>query len=110
MALPKAYLRTYVKCDGWLYKRLCKSCATDAKESRDGDVKVMDVSSLLSLKTKKGGVGWYCNCGPVGHKMVEGHEYKRVYTCDMVLCPPCFSKRIEKRDTGKGRSLRQRMG
>jgi hypothetical protein len=56
----------------------------------------MDVASLLSIKGKKGQVGYYCNCGPTGFLMEENHEYKVLWSCDMVLCMNCYSERTSK--------------
>ena len=88
LALPKVYLGAYVKEGGWLYKKPCKDC--EKKENGN----VLDMSTLLKLKGRSD-VGYYCNCGPIGHKMSEDEEpsYKQRWTCDMVLCMPCYDER-----------------
>jgi glucan-binding YG repeat protein len=103
IALPKAYLETYVKVGGWLYRMPCKDCACrDNEESQD--VQVMDVSTLLVRKGRD--IGYYCNCGPTGHKMGADHAYKPLWTCDMVLCTGCYGKRVEKMSSCGRRSRR----
>jgi hypothetical protein len=107
IAMPKNYLRMYVKEGGWLYKSPCKDCAT--KENGTGEENlVLDVASLLSLKGTQE-VGYYCNCGPTGYGMEDGHEYKAAWSCDMVLCMSCYNERTKKmsRDGGAKRSRRR---
>jgi hypothetical protein len=91
LALPKAYLKTYVMVDGWLYKKPCKDCA---KKEDGAPHQVLDMSTLLTLKGKTD-VGYYCNFGVTGHKMNMEDEplHKQQWTCDMVLCQGCYDKR-----------------
>jgi hypothetical protein len=91
LALPKGYLKTYVKVGGWLYKKPCKDCA---KKESGSSQQVLDVSSLLELKGTTE-VGYYCNCGLAGHMMnMEAQpSYKKRWTCDMVLCMLCYDGR-----------------
>ena len=51
------------------------------------------MSTLLSLKRTD--VGYYCNCGPAGHKMKMDDDpvLKQQWTCDLVLCMPCYENR-----------------
>jgi hypothetical protein len=94
MALPKIYLRAFVKEGGWLYKKPCKDCA--AKETGNGNKDlVLDVASLLTIKGKQD-VGYYCNCGPRSFGMKDSDELKALWTCDMVLCLSCFNERENK--------------
>ena len=67
-------------------------------ESREAE-RDMDMSSLLELK-KRRDFGYYCNCGPVRHKMIEEEDCakKTEWTCNMVLCTPCFLRRQESMD------------
>jgi hypothetical protein len=92
LALPKGYLKTYVKVGGWLHNKPCKDCATKVGGSPP---QVLDVSSLLKLKGVTE-VGYYCNCGPVGHmmNMEEQPTHKKQWTCDMFLCIPCYDGRM----------------
>jgi hypothetical protein len=108
IALPKNYLRTYVKEGGWLYKKPCKDCA--AKESGNGDENlVLDVANLLGTKGRAEVVAYYCNCGPAGFRMNEDHAYKAAWTCDMVLCMTCYNARtnVMSGDTTAKRSRRR---
>lgn len=91
LAVDKPFLKHYTKEGGWLHGAPCKDCATNKEE---GDTRVMDVADLLHLKGR-GSLGVCCNYGPVGHKMNEDEEpeRKRQWTCDMILCMGCFSKR-----------------
>jgi hypothetical protein len=91
LALPKGYLKTYMKVGGWLYKKPCKDCE---KKERGSPKQVLDVSSLLELKGTTE-VGYYCNCGPAAHlmNMEEQPTYKKQWTCDMVLYMPCYDGR-----------------
>jgi hypothetical protein len=107
IALPKAYLETYVKVGGWLYKMPCKDCPCRERNGSQ-DCQVTDVSTLLVGKGRD--VGFYCNCGPTGHKMGEDHAYKALWTCDMVLCTECYGKRVEKMSSGGRRSRRHQVG
>jgi hypothetical protein len=83
---------------GWLHNVPCKDCAEEGGGGEDADL-----NQLLPKKGKKD-VGYYCNCGPTGHEMKEDHQYKALYTCDMVLCMKCYDKRKE----GMGRISRRR--
>jgi hypothetical protein len=105
LALPKDYLRGYVREGEWLHGKPCKDCALKNSGCQD---RVMDISSLLKVKGR-GAVGYYCNCGPTGHKMDEVKEpiYKRQFECEMVLCMPCYLERQQTRE-GKGASKRIR--
>ena len=93
-ALSKQYLRFYVEEDGWLYRKPCKDCAAKDKVKKEAH-HVLEMSSLLTVRGKQD-VGYYCNCGATGFQMEESNEIKELYTCDMVLCNPCFSQRVEK--------------
>ena len=95
-------METSVQVDGWLHKRPCKDCT--AKIGIMSEL-VLDVSTLLNLKGKQD-VGYYCNCGPTGHKMEDEPAWKQQWTCDMVLCIPCYDKR--KTNMGNGKRTRQR--
>jgi hypothetical protein len=104
--LDRSYLKSYVKEGGWLYQAPCKDCA---KNKEGGTKRVLDVSSLLQVKGK-GGLGAYCNCGPVAHKMVQADEpvRKQQWACDMILCMECYSKRkLGMGDTTTKRARRQ---
>ena len=106
--IDRVYLQAYVKENGWLYQMPCKDCAKK-KEGPGGDKGVMEVSSLLDLRGKQQ-LGVFCNCGPVGHKMVEEDDpvRKKQWTCDMFLCMECFNKRINGMgDAGGGRRTRR---
>ena len=108
LALPKGYLKVYVREGEWLHNKPCKDCAQ--KESGCPDL-VLDISSLLKVKGKGDVIGYYCNCGPTGHKM-KGDEdpvYKQQYDCDMVLCLPCYDERkLRMGDGGTAKRLRRR--
>jgi hypothetical protein len=109
LALERKYLQTFVKMGGWLYQTPCHDCA---KNEDGGDERVLEVSSLLTLKGKQE-LGVYCNCGPVGHKMVQEDEpvRKQQWACNMVLCMDCFNRRkTEMGDTGGKRTRREKTG
>lgn len=91
LPLDRKRLQACVKKGGWLCKAPCCDCAND---EGGGDKRVLDVSDALKVKGK-GELGVCCNCGPVGHNVVEEEEpvRKRQWTCTMVLCPRCVSKR-----------------
>ncbi len=74
-----------------LYKTPCLDCA---KDEGGGDKRLLDVSDLLKVKGR-GELGVYCNCGPVGHNMIQEEEplRKQQWACKMVLCMCCLSKR-----------------
>jgi hypothetical protein len=108
IALPKRYLEAYVKVDGWLYQKPCKDCVNKGGDATD---RVLDLSTLLLSKGKTD-VGFYCNCGPVGHKMDDDDcGWKEKWTCDMVLCVPCYEQRNNKMgcDGNKRKSSRKRL-
>jgi len=107
LPIDRRYLQTYVRVGGWLYRTPCKDCG--AKEEDGSHKRVMDVSTLLDLKGKRE-IGYYCNCGPVGHKM-DGEEepvWKQQWTCTMILCMECYdSRKISMGDEG-GKRTRHR--
>ena len=105
LALPKAYLEVYVRVGGWLHKKPCKDCAVKEGDSAG---RVLDVSTLLGLKGKNS-LGYYCNCGPTGHKMVMDDEpvWKQQWSCDMVLCMPCYDERMKRMGEEGGRRNRR---
>jgi hypothetical protein len=90
LPIDRKYLQAFVKEGGWLYKTPCLDCAKD----EGGDKRVLDVSDLLKVKGR-GELGVCCNCGPVGHNMIQEEEplWKQQWTCKMVLCMDCLSKR-----------------
>jgi hypothetical protein len=106
LALPKVYLTAYVKEGDWLYNKPCKDCETKDEGSPK---RVLVMSSLLKVKGRTD-VEYYCNCGPAGHKMSEEEEpsYKQRWTCDMVLCMPCYDERKLKMGEGGGHTKRVR--
>jgi hypothetical protein len=108
LAIDRGYLRAYVKEGGWLHRTPCKDCAM-AEDNMDD--RVLDVATLLTSKGKKE-IGYYCNCGATGHKMdIEAEpEWKRKWTCDMVLCMPCYDKRKQTMGDGGGKRTRKRKG
>ena len=56
----------------------------------------MDVGSiLLRNASEKGAMVMVCNCGPTAHTMPEDDPSKALYSCDMVLCVPCYKERKE---------------
>jgi len=104
--MDRKYLQAFVKVGGWLYETPCADCAK--KEEGDNE-RVMEVASLLELKGR-GGLGYYCNCGPNGHKMSEADEpgRKQEWSCNLILCSSCFNKRREEMgETTTRRSRRQ---
>jgi hypothetical protein len=107
IVLHKNYLAMYVKVNGWLHQKPCKGCAEKKNEVGDRD-RVMDVSTLLSLKGNNSGVGFVCNCGPIGHGMKEDNAAKKDYTCDMVLCMSCYASRLDKADSSAGNKRTRR--
>ena len=92
LPLERKYLQTYVKEGGWLDKVPCFDC--NKKEGEINNDRVLNVAELLQLKGKQV-LGVYCNCGPIGHKMVAEEEplRKTQWSCDMVLCFDCFDRR-----------------
>ena len=107
VVLQKNYLVKYVKVGGWLHERPCKGCAEDKTVMGDRD-RVMAMSSLLGTKGTNNGVGFICNCGPVGHGMEEGNPAKGDYTCDMALCMACYTSRMEVADSSSDGNRRTR--
>ena len=100
--LPSDYLRNYMKVGGWLWNVPCRDCAKGRQGSHNkGDE--LDLSSRMPKKGKRD-VGYYCNCGPVGHEMEDDHPDKAMYTCDLVLCMGCYERRKE----SMGRTSRRR--
>jgi glucan-binding YG repeat protein len=99
--LQSDYLKIYMRKGGWLWNVPCKDCVKGGG-NEDDDAPMLDLSNQM-MKGKKD-VGYYCNCGPTGHDMVEDHPYKRMYTCDLVLCMGCYDKRKGK----MGRPSRRR--
>jgi hypothetical protein len=92
--IDRRYLQAFVKDGGWLYKTPCTDCA---KNEEGGDKQVMEVVSLLKLKGQ-GELGYYCNCGPNGHKMIEADEpawsQTGVWSCNLILCINCVNRRM----------------
>lgn len=101
----KAWMRAYVKIGGWLHNKPCVDCAAKSDGTKETGGKVMDASALLLLKQDN--VAYICNCGPIGHKMMEDEKGKEDCQCDMMLCLPCHSERENKLGTGS-RSKRKR--
>ena len=100
--LPSDYLRNYMKVGGWLWNVPCRDCAKGRQGSHNkGDE--LDLSSRMPKKGKRD-MGYYCNCGPVGHEMEDDHPDKAMYTCDLVLCMGCYERRKE----SMGRTSRRR--
>ncbi len=91
-----------MKEGGWLWNVQCKDCARTGGNG-DNDGTTLDLSRLIPKNGKKD-VGYYCNCGPTGHEMLEEHPYKKIYICDLVLCMGCYDKRKE----GMGQTSRRR--
>jgi hypothetical protein len=96
LSIDKKHLRAHVKVGGWLHDAPCKDCA-------------LGVSCLLTGRGTRE-VGFCCNCGPVGHKMVTEKEpaRKQQWTCDMILCMDCFNKRKLGMGDSSKRSSRRR--
>jgi hypothetical protein len=108
MALPKKYLRSYLKENGWLHNKPCRDCGVK-EEGERGSGKVLELSCLLSRKGGQDEVGYYCNCGPTGFGMDDDDENKAAWTCDMVLCMECYSDRKNKMgNEGGGRNRNKR--
>ena len=101
LPLERKYLQTYVKGGGWLDKVPCFDC--NKNEGEKNHDRVLNMAELLQLKGKQV-LGVYCNCGPVGHKMVAEEEAMRKtqWSCDMVLCFNCFDKRKKERGDADG--------
>ena len=70
-----------MKEGGWLWNVQCKDCARRGGNG-DNDGTTLDLSRLMPKNGKKD-LGYYCNCGPTGHEMLEEHPYKEIYTCDL---------------------------
>lgn len=104
--LPKAYLEAYVKVGGWLHQMPCRDCAK--MESGKTSKQVLDVACLLNLKGKCD-VGYYCNSGATGHKMDDDLEWKQQWTCSMVLCMTCYTKRKSLMGEGNKRTRRKKV-
>jgi hypothetical protein len=87
----------------------CRDCA-EKEQNKKGNGRVLDVSSLLSIKGRQDEVGYYCNCGPTDFGMDDDHEYKVALTCDMILCMGCYCERTNKmsRDGGGRRKRTKR--
>lgn len=103
--LDKAHLTWFVADNGWLDKKPCTDCNQMDKEHPDYNNRVLEMKQLLTKGNREFGV--YCNCGPRAHKMKANDETKPYFTCEMVLCPPCHTKRETKRcESGGNRRTR----
>jgi hypothetical protein len=92
-AWSKEDLKYYTKKDFWLDNKPCSDCVDKAPSDRN---RVMDVGSILvSNALEKGAMVMVCNCGPTAHRMQEDDPSKPLYSCDMVLCVPCYKERKE---------------
>jgi hypothetical protein len=67
-------------------------CATGG-DSGEAERDLLDLST--DTKEGKRDVGYYCNCGPIGHEMENEHPDKAMFTCDLVLCMGCYESRKE---------------
>jgi hypothetical protein len=67
-----------------------KDCAMGG-ENGGIERNMLDLSLLFPKKGEQD-MGYYCNCGPTGHDMEEGHPYKAMYTCDLVLSMGCYDR------------------
>ena len=105
--LPRSYLKTYVKKGGWLYQMPCYDCKkkslVKSNIQKAGTVQVLEVAELL--KNKKGNadeMARYCNYGVASHGMKVDDEWKKDFECNMVLCVPCYTERLEESGQGIG--------
>lgn len=103
----KRWIASYVKTGAWLYNKSCVDCTAKSKGDKKGeDGLVLDAAVLLHVKDSN--VAFICNCGPIGHKMMEGEEGRDDYQCDLMLCVPCYSDRESKMDQDGGSKRKRR--
>jgi hypothetical protein len=102
----KGWIASYVKVGAWLYRKPCIDCAARCEGTDGTRGRVLDASVLLRVKEPI--VAYICNCGPIGHRMMEEDEGRDEYNCDMMLCLPCYSDRESKMEEGSGSKRRRR--
>ena len=103
--LDRVHLTLFVAANGWLDKKPCTDCNRMDKDDPDYTDRVLEMKQLLTKGNKE--FGHYCNCGPRAHTMSADDESKPDYTCGLVLCPPCHTKRETKRcESGGNRRSR----
>jgi hypothetical protein len=100
------FVTQYIKRD--ILRPLCKSgwlaISKPCKDCEQGGVATDPVQDLSTLLSKENRCGFYCNCGPVGHKMDDDDcGWKEKWTCDMVLCVPCYEQQITNGSDGNKR-------
>ena len=104
--LDRPYLTMFVKNEkAWLHKKPCKDCGDNKNEETD-DMRILEMGRLLENRGRKE-LGYYCNCGQTGHLMEEDDPRKASYSCDMVLCPGCYYKRLSRLEGDGKRRTRQ---
>ena len=105
VVLDKDYLTSFVKRDGWLYNKPCIDCAEMENDDTNNGKRILNMATLLEKGNRV--IGYYCNCGPTGHKMKHDDPTKQDYACDLVLCQECFNTRESKRSAStSGRRTR----
>jgi hypothetical protein len=102
----KGWIAAYVKVGAWLYRKPCIDCAARCNDTDETRERVLDASVLLLVREPI--VAYICNCGPIGHKMMERGAGGVEYQCDMMLCLPCYSERGSKMEEGAGSKRRRR--
>lgn len=103
----KVWIGAYVKVGAWLHKKPCFDCANRGEVEGTRE-RVLDASVLLRVRELN--VAFICNCGPIGHKMMDDDDDKEDYNCDMMLCGPCYKERemtLEGTDGSRRRNKRK---
>ena len=102
--LSKQCLKAYVKEGGCLFQMPCYDCKKKKEKVTevDGTVRVLDLADLLSTKNKGNvdDIARYCNYGLASHRMVGDDVWKKAFAGDLVLCIPCYKKRLGESDRG----------
>ena len=101
--LSRDDLKYYTKEGAWLEKKPCLDC--DKKELGTEE-KVMDVGVLLNWKgLDTDEMARYCNYGAGAHGSDDPSSTS--FACNMVLCNPCYTKRVEGAETQLGTNSRR---
>ena len=106
-AWGKDDLKYYTRKGFWLDNKPCSDCVHKTPSDNN---RVMDVGSiLLSNALEKGAMVMVCNCGPTAHTMQPDDPSKSLYSCDLVLCVPCYNERklAFERTLGDGTTIRK---
>jgi hypothetical protein len=92
IALPRD-LEAYVKVDGWLYQKPCKDLSEQGGDATD---RVLGFVHIIAFKGKQ--MGFIVIVDQSDKMEDDDCGWKEKWTCDMVLCVPCYEQRNNKMD------------